>query len=140
MFFLSQSAPCLTTNILFLATHVLSKSDDLIYFRVINIFICTNFNIRKNFYFIFDKIDYHMYLIIFLNFFQRIVGLIFHVFVCLFVFFTHNFLYCFPHSFYFLLYLLNYILKSIPSILCFFNNFFFLRKFLLFCSFYLFSS
>ena len=107
-FLVYQSAPCLTTNILMLATRILSfylnpmilSSSESSTWSSVKISVSETF-----FFFIFDEIDYHMYLntfqfIVFLYLaFQCIIGFFFHVFfLLLFVFWRHIFWYSFPYS------------------------------------------
>ena len=91
-----------------LATQILYKSNDPIFFRVV-IIISINFNIRKGFYLIFDKIVYHVYF----KTFQLIVFFYFlHIVRIIFLYsFMYSFFFCLPSSdipfslfFYFLLF------------------------------------
>lgn len=58
-FVLSLSAPFHANNILLLVTHLLSKSNDPMPFRVI-IIISINFSIKRTFHLTFDKIGYYI--------------------------------------------------------------------------------
>ena len=89
-FLVFQIASFQVTDILWLVTCILSKSNDLIFFKVIIIDI--NFSIRRTFHHIFIKICYYIFLktsqpIVFFCFLQRIVGLIFLVFFHIFFLF-----------------------------------------------------
>lgn len=107
-FVLSLSAPFHANNILLLVTHLLSKSNDPMPFRVI-IIISINFSIKRTFHLTFDKIGYYILLktfkpIVFWFFsihcwinFSFILSCIFFLFVLCW----HIFLYCFTYSFIF---------------------------------------
>lgn len=58
-FVVSLSAPFHANNILLLVTHLLSKSNDPMPFRVI-IIISINFSIKRTFHLTFDKIGYYI--------------------------------------------------------------------------------
>lgn len=58
-FVVSLSAPFHANNILLLVTHLLSKFNDPMPFRVI-IIISINFSIKRTFHLIFDKIGYYI--------------------------------------------------------------------------------
>ena len=78
-----------------LATQILYKSNDPIFFRVVFI-ISINFSIRKGFYLIFDKIVYHIYF----KTFQLIVFFYFlHIVRIIFLYsFMYSFFFCLPSS------------------------------------------
>ena len=114
-FLVSQIAPYHTTDVLWPANHILSKSTNLKLFRVIIIIISINFSIRKTLCFILDKIElfvffYFLYFYI-LSFTLFFFCLLSTYFVCIFSI---------------LFYLLIFFLWKYFNINCYHTLFFFL--------------
>ena len=137
---MSQKAPFYTTNFFLLSRYILSKSNYLIFFRVI-IIISINFSIRKASYFIFNKIGYHNcfnvfqvtdFYCIFLSICRNNVFLFPRLFsLFLFVFFIHILFVFFHTLLFFDCIFFGHILTSISTIISFFYFLFFFGFFIL---------